>query len=405
MGSILSALRLALVAILRHKTRSLLTVLGILIGVAAVVMVTALSSAATSKVGGQIESFAANAIFVSPRPTQQHGARRNGRLTDADARAIAREAVSVVASAPFLQTMTQVVRGEKNAATTVIGTTLPYFDVRRFEIARGALWSETDELLKTKVCVIGPVLAKKLFGPTEDPVGQLIRIGRAPYRVIGLLKERGTSPFGEDQDDRIAMPIGSYRARVSYTWQGRADLVMASARNEEVSDRAIRQITSILRQRHRLPDLADDDFRVSSQADLLKAQRAISGALSALLLGVAAVSLVVGGVGVMNIMLVSVSERTREIGIRMSIGAREGDILWQFLVEAVALSLGGGLLGGALGAAGAYGLGFALDWPVIPTAGSMLVALGTSAVIGIVFGYLPARRAAQMDPIDALRVE
>ena len=201
------------------------------------------------------------------------------------------------------------------------------------------------------------------------------------------------------------MPIGSYRARVSYTWQGRADLIMASARSEEVTERAIAQVGSILRQRHRLAEGSEDDFRVSSQAEFLQAQRAISGALSALLLGVAAVSLVVGGVGVMNIMLVSVSERTREIGIRMSIGAREGDILSQFLVEAVALSLGGGLLGGALGAAGALGLGFALDWPVVPTVTSMLVALGTSAGIGIVFGYLPARRAAKMDPIDALRVE
>lgn len=405
MTPFLSALRLALVAIARHKTRSLLTVLGILIGVAAVVMVTALSSAATSKVGGQLESFAANAIFVSPRPTQQRGARRSGRLTDSDARAIGREALSVVASAPFLQTMTQVVRGERNTATTIVGSTLAYFEVRRFELARGSLWTETDELLKTKVCVVGPELVRKLFFSTEDPVGQVIRIGRAPYRIIGLLKPRGTSPFGEDQDDRIAMPIGSYRARVSYTWQGRADLIMTSARSEDVSERAMAQITSILRQKHRLPEGSENDFRVSSQAEFLQAQRAISGALSALLLGVAAVSLIVGGVGVMNIMLVSVSERTREIGIRMSIGAREGDILSQFLVEAVALSLGGGLLGAALGAAGAYGLGFALDWPVVPTVTSMLVALGASAAIGIVFGFLPARRAAKMDPIDALRVD
>ncbi len=405
MTPFLSALRLALVAIARHKTRSLLTVLGVLIGVAAVVMVTALSSAATSKVGGQLESFAANAIFVSPRPTQQRGARRNGRLTDSDARAIGREALSVVASAPFLQTMTQVVRGERNTATTIVGSTLAYFEVRRFELARGSLWTETDELLKTKVCVVGPELVRKLFASSEDPVGQVIRIGRAPYRIIGLLKARGTSPFGEDQDDRIAMPIGSYRARVSYTWQGRADLIMTSARSEDVSERAMAQITSILRQKHRLPEGSENDFRVSSQAEFLQAQRAISGALSALLLGVAAVSLIVGGVGVMNIMLVSVSERTREIGIRMSIGAREGDILSQFLVEAVALSLGGGLLGAALGAAGAYGLGFALDWPVVPTATSMLVALGTSAAIGIIFGFLPARRAAKMDPIDALRVD
>jgi putative ABC transport system permease protein len=402
---LLSALRLAFFAIARHKSRSLLTVLGILIGVAAVVLVTALSQAATSEVGGKVDSFASNAIFINARPTQQRGVRRNGRLTDGDARAIAHEAVSVVAAAPFLQTMSQVVRGEKNAATTVIGTTLPYFDVRKFEIARGDLWTESDELLKTKVCVLGPELARKLFGAQEDPVGQIIRIGRAPYRVLGVMKERGTSLFGEDQDDRLIMPIGSYRARVAFTWQGRADMVIASARSDEVTDRAIAQSSSILRQRHRLADWAEDDFKVSSQAEFRAMQQGITGALSALLLGVAAVSLIVGGVGVMNIMLVSVSERTREIGIRMSIGARESDILWQFLVESIALSLAGGLLGGAIGAGAAYGLGFALDWPVAPTPASMFVALGTSIGIGIVFGYLPAHRAARMDPIEALRAD
>lgn len=399
------AIRLSLASIARHKSRSLLTVLGILIGVAAVVMVTALSQAASSKVGGQIDSFAANALFVSPRPIQQRGVRRGGRLTDGDAKAIAREASSVVAAAPFLQTFSHIVRGEKNAATTIVGTTLPYFEVRKFEVERGELWTESDELLKTKVCLVGSVVVRRLFAPTEDPVGQIIRIGRAPYRIIGVMKERGTSLFGEDQDDRVVMPIGSYRARVSVTWQGRADMIMASARSEEVTDRAIAQVAAILRQRHRLPDGADDDFKVGSQAELRRAERGISGALSALLLGVAAVSLIVGGVGVMNIMLVSVSERTREIGIRMSIGARRDDILSQFLVEAVVLSLGGGVLGLLLGTACALGLGFALDWPVVPTLTSMLVALGTSAAIGITFGFLPARRASTLDPIEALRTE
>jgi putative ABC transport system permease protein len=406
MTLVLGAIRLALSAIVRNKMRAALTVLGILIGVTAVVLVTALAGGASQSVGSQIDSFASNALFINPESVQQSGVRgkATGRLTEADGRAIAREAISVTNVAPWLSTAGQVIYGDKNVSTMIVGTTTSYFPIRRFNVGKGEMWTESDEVLKTKVCLIGNTVATKLFG-TEDPIGRVIRIGRHPFRVIGVLEPKGNSPFGEDQDDRLMMPVGSFRGRVMRTAPGRVDMLMASASSEETTPRAQAQITAILRQRHRIPEAGDPDFRVNTQAEFRQAQQAISGVLSALLLSVAAVSLVVGGIGVMNIMLVSVAERTREIGIRLSIGARERDILVQFLIEAVVLSLAGGVLGIALGSAATFALGKALGWNAAPTFESIAVAALTSALIGVVFGFLPARRAASLDPIEALRVE
>jgi putative ABC transport system permease protein len=325
-------------------------------------------------------------------------------LTEADGRALARDAVSITNVAPWLSIVGQVVAGDKNVSTELIGITTSYFPVRRFKIAKGELWTESDELVKNKVCVLGPTVAEKLFG-TDDPIGRTIRIGRYPFRVIGVTTPKGNSPFGDDQDDRIMMPIGSFRGRVMRTAPGRVDLLMASASSEETTQRAVEQATGILRQRHRIGEGKDSDFKINTQAELRQTQEGIASVLSALLLSVAAVSLVVGGIGVMNIMLVSVAERTREIGIRLSIGARERDILVQFLIEAVALSMAGGVLGIVLGSAATIGLGQALGMNATPTLGAIVVAAATSAFIGIVFGFIPARRAASLDPIDALRTE
>jgi putative ABC transport system permease protein len=403
---LLTAVRLALFSIGRNRVRAALTVLGVLIGVLALVVVTALAGGASAQVGGQIDSFAANALFISPQSVQASGVRgkATGRLTESDALAIAREAPSIAYAAPFLSTQVQIIYMDRNVSTMAAGVTLPYFPVRKYELEKGEAWSENDELLKTKVTVIGGTVSDKLFGD-QDPVGRTVRIGLYPYRVIGLLKRRGVSPFGEDQDDRILMPIGSFRARIMRTSPGRVDLILASATSEKTTARAEAQVRSILRQRHRIGKDAEPDFSVNSQAEMRAMQEGITGALSLLLLGVAAVSLIVGGIGVMNIMLVSVTERTREIGIRMSIGAKKRDILLQFLIEAVVLTLIGGLLGLALGSALTFVAGKALSWTVTPTAASIATALGTSLFIGVVFGFLPAWRASNLDPIDALRTD
>ena len=402
-----NAVRLAFGAIGRNKLRAALTVLGVLIGVWAVVSVVALADGATDKIGGELDSFAANAIYVWPEATQQSGARAKsaGRLTENDGKAITREAVSVAGVGFWLDTPGQVVLGDKNVLTDLIGTNLAYFPIRKWEISKGALWQETDEVLKTKVCVIGETVREKLFGPDGDPIGASIRLAGFPYRIIGLLKPRGASTFGDDQDDRILMPIGSFRARIKHPAPGRVGQFIIGATSADTVDHGVKQITDILRQRHHIADGAPDDFSIHTQAEQREIQSKIFGVLGMLLLGVAAISLLVGGIGVMNIMLVSVAERTREIGIRMSIGAREGDILMQFLIEAVVLSCVGGLAGTVLGVVVTAALGQAFNLPLHAGLNSIALAVGTSAAIGLVFGFLPARRAAKLDPIDALRTE
>lgn len=405
MSTFLTALRLALRSVFRAKLRAFLTVLGILIGVAAVVIVTALGTGVQDKVIQVIQSIGSNSILVITRPVQKSGARGaagiSGKLSEADGDAILRDATSVEAIAPMVSAAAQVVIADRNTNTGIIGTTRAYLKVRGYEIARGAMWTETEERTKAKVCVLGASTATALFG-NEDPVGQVVRIGKHAFRIMGTLAPKGQSLGGEDPDDRVLVPIGTFRARVMPLPAGRVFLLIASARDPRTIVRASNQITSILEQRHHIGDDDEPDFVIHTQAEFMKMQDDIFTTLRLLLLGIAIVSLVVGGIGVMNIMLVSVTERTREIGIRMAIGAREEHIMVQFLVEALVLCTLGGLGGAVAGLAVIQVLTLSLGWTMILPPEALMAALVTSATIGVVFGFFPARRAAKLDPIDAL---
>jgi len=408
MRALLDGIRLAMRAIVRSPLRASLTVLGILIGVAVVVIVTALGDGARENVSKQLESIGSNFIIIFPQSAQvsgKRGAQGSGaRLTEEDGKAILRESTSVVAVAPNLRTLGQIVYGDQNWNTNVVGTTLPYFTVRNWAVERGTVWEPHDEIVKSKSIVIGSTVAKNLFG-NEDPVGRTVRIGRYPYRILGVLATKGEAPFGGDQDDCVLMPISSFRARVMRTPPGFAGVLMASASSPETTDGAVRQITSVLRQRHHVDEDRDPDFVIRTQKEFQAMQQTIYGLLTKLLIFVAFISLVVGGIGVMNIMLVSVTERTREIGIRMAIGARGSDILTQFLVESVVLAMLGGVAGGLIGVVAIAGLRAALEWHMALSGFALGVSFAVTAVIGIGFGFFPALRAANLDPIDALRHE
>jgi putative ABC transport system permease protein len=408
MRSLLLALTIAFRAILRNRLRAVLTILGILIGVASVVTITALGAGARDSVGGQIQSIGSNFVIIFPQSAAASGAKgaqgSGVRLSGEDGKAILRDALSVTAVSPAIRAGAQAVYGDKNVLTSAEGVLLSYFTIRNWKVAHGSLWTEHDELLKTKTCVIGSTIQTKLFGDV-DAVGQTLRIGRYPFRVVGVMESKGEAPFGGDQDDIIVMPITSFRARIVKTPPDFAGVLMVSATSAETTHRAVHQIDAILRQRHHIAEGHAPDFEIHTQAEFQAMQSVIYNLLTLLLVCVAAISLFVGGIGVMNIMLVSVTERTREIGIRMAIGARSHEIQTQFLVEAVALAMLGGVAGALLGIGAIAIAGRVLAWKMALNPLALGVSIGTSALTGVVFGFFPARRAAQLDPIEALRHE
>jgi putative ABC transport system permease protein len=408
MRSILNAIRIALRAIRRNVLRASLTVLGILIGVAAVITSTALGAGVRDNVTSQIQSIGSNFIIIWPERALASGARTaNGtgpRLSEEDGLAIKREDVSVSAITPVLGARAQIVFGDKNWSTWAEGVTLDWFKVRNWSVERGSTWTLADEAQKSKVCLIGKTVESRLFAGV-DPIGKTIRIGRYPYTIIGLLEKKGQTPFGDDQDDSLVMPISSMRARVLHTAPGFAGVLMLSATSPETTDRAVKQAESILRQRHHIEEGAQPDFQIRTLKEFQEMQVKIYDILTILLIGVAAISLLVGGIGVMNIMLVSVTERTREIGIRMAIGAQEADIRGQFLIEAVVLAVLGGIAGAIIGIAAITGLGFVLDWPMHVNTTALTIAVLVSGLTGVIFGFFPAHRASKLDPILALHHE
>ncbi|HEU4408935.1 MAG TPA: ABC transporter permease [Polyangiaceae bacterium] len=401
----LSSFSLALRSVWRNRLRAALTVVGILIGVMSVVLVAALGKGARTAVGEQIASLGSNVIIVFPQSANASGARTaqgsGARLTLEDGHAIAREAPAIATWAPANFAAVQMAVDGNNASTTAVGTLRSYFAVRDWAFAHGGPWDESAERTKERVCVLGMTSKLALFG-SDDAVGRTVRIGKHPFRVTGVLESKGQNSFGRDQDDLVLVPTGTFRGRINNERGGAVNVLLLSGTDADASVRAAKQIDAILRQRHRIGPNDEPDFQVRTQAEFQAMMQGIYDAMTVLLLGVAAVSLVVGGIGVMNIMLVSVTERTREIGIRMAIGAREANVLLQFLVEAVVLSLLGGVAGVAAAFGAAVVLARALSVPMSIDPYAIAVAFGTSVAIGVVFGFVPARRAARLDPVQAL---
>jgi putative ABC transport system permease protein len=404
---VVRAVRLALHAIRQRPARSMLTAFGILVGIAAVTIVVSLAEGANAVVTGAVDALGTNALMVVPKPAPKSGFKdveRPSLLDDGDAAALATDAPSVAVSAPVVAAIQQIVAGNNNASARVMGTTRDFFTVRAWKPSRGAIWSAGAEATRERVCLIGETVRSELFGP-EDPVGRIVRIGRFPFKVIGLLEKKGQNPFGGDEDDVILTPLSTLRTKVHRVRPGRVHFILLSAVSAEAVEVAQREIASILRQRHEIGDDAPPDFEIRTQAEFRKTQTEILGVLELLFLAIGAVSLIVGGIGVMNIMLVSVAERTREIGIRLAIGARSADILAQFLVEAVALTVLGGAGGTLAAAIGVAVLRGAVDLPMRVSWVALSVAIATSTVIGVIFGFFPARRAAKLDPMVALRTD
>ncbi|MXN66554.1 FtsX-like permease family protein [Stappia sp. GBMRC 2046] len=409
--NLLESLKIALRSLRANPVRSLLTMLGIIIGVASVVTMVAVGQGAQTQVAEQIRTLGSNVLMVQPGTSRQGGARGESgsghTLSESDATAIS-ELSLVEAAAPSIRGNVQIVAGNRNWNTTVNGTTTAYFFIREWALAQGRYFSEGEEASAGKVALIGRTVAEQLFGNTEA-IGGSIRILQVPFRVIGILDEKGPSGTGRDQDDVVFIPISTAKLRLigsaHQTNREAVAYILAKARPGEGTEPAERQIADLLRQRHRLQPGEEDDFLVTNPAAAMAAERAATRTIAWLLAAIASVSLLVGGISIMNIMLVSVTERTREIGLRMAVGARRRDIRNQFLIEALCLCLLGGLIGLVFGVAVSIAIARLANWPIFLAPEAMLAAIAFSGAVGIFFGYYPARRAAALEPIECLRSE
>jgi len=407
---IAASMRIALRALRVNKMRSALTMLGIVIGVAAVIAMVAVGSGAEERIRQQIASIGSNLIVVLSGSITSSGIRMGTgnaqTLTEDDARAIARECDAAALAAPTARGGAQTVHGNNNWGTQVLGTTPDYLPIRDLEVDKGQPFTTSDVEAASKVALLGKTVIDNLFNG-ENPVGQTIRIKKVPFAVIGTLVPKGQSPTGQDQDDVILMPISTALKKVIGTSQAKSTAVGSifvqarEGRSEDVQQ----QIKELLRQRHHLQSNEDDDFTIRNMEEVFKAQETSARVMSILLAAIASVSLIVGGIGIMNIMLVSVSERTKEIGLRQAVGAKTRDILSQFLVEAVTLSIVGGAIGIALGITASLLISYFAQWSTVLSPGSIVVAFLFSALVGVFFGFYPARKAAYMDPIEALHYE
>ncbi|PYL87968.1 MAG: multidrug ABC transporter substrate-binding protein [Verrucomicrobia bacterium] len=401
-----STFNIAFRALRRNKLRSVLTALGIIIGVAAVIAMVGIGNGAKAQVEAQIASLGQNIILVFSGSTTSSGIRTGwggaGTLKIEDAEAIRREVSGVTAVSEEVVSTTQVAAGNQNWFTRIYGESADYLDIRQWPLADGAPFTPQDVRSANKVCVIGRTTATQIYG-NDDPIGQVLRVKNVPFTITGVLTPKGLSAQGVDQDDIVIMPYTSAMKRVAGGTTLRNINVQVGDANQ--MNAAQKQIIDLLRQRHNIRPGRDDDFTVRSQQEIADAATATTNVMTGLLGAIAGVSLVVGGIGIMNIMLVSVTERTREIGTRMAVGAHGRDILTQFLIEAISLSSIGGVLGIIIGIAAAKTIAITRHWPALISPGSIVIAFLVSAAVGIFFGFYPARKAAALDPIEALRYE
>ena len=403
-------MRTALRALRRNKLRSALTMLGIIIGVAAVITMVSIGQGADAAVQKQILSLGNNMLMVIPGATTASGVRSGwggvSTLSTNDALAIKKDCPAVADVTYMKRQVVQVIYGDQNWSTVAQGSTPAYEKVRDWPVAAGSFFSERDEETANKVVVLGQTVVDHLFSPGEDAVGAMIRIKDVPFRVIGVLEVKGQTTWGQDQDDVVVMPFSTAERRVLGTqFLGSVDMIFVSALSTQEISAAEKQISALLHERHHIQPNQENDFTVRNLNDIAKASESASKVMTNLLFSVASISLLVGGIGIMNILLVSVTERTREIGIRMAVGAKGRHILLQFLVEAVTLSMVGGLAGAIVGIAGAQLVSYFATWPTLLSAPAVAGSFLFSGAVGVFFGFYPARKASRLDPITALRYE
>jgi putative ABC transport system permease protein len=407
----LAGIRIALRALRINKLRSALTMLGIVIGVGAVIAMVAVGAGAAQRIKDQISSIGSNLMMVLPGSAMSGGMRMGHgstmTLTEDDARAIMTEIPGVTNAGGVMRGTAQIVFGNQNWNTGIQGVTADYAEIRDWEVAQGKFFSQEDIDGFTKVAVLGLTVKEALFGD-GDAVGEIIRIRKVPFTVVGVMSSKGQTTWGQDQDDTVIIPLSTAKKRVLGVSQANArfvGVIQVKVAAPELLGEVEQQVNDLLRQRHRLQPYQENDFQVRNLSDMFAAQEAASKTMTVLLGAIASVSLLVGGIGIMNIMLVSVTERTREIGLRMAVGARSRDILGQFLIEAITLALIGGILGILFGIGCSKLVAMLANWSTLITPASIAMAFGSAAFIGIFFGYYPARKAAYLDPIEALRYE
>ncbi|MFA6054637.1 MAG: ABC transporter permease [Thermodesulfovibrionales bacterium] len=409
MINIPSTIRISFRALKVNKMRSALTMLGIIIGVGAVIAMIAIGTGASKRIAEQISSMGSNLLMILPGATTAGGVRMGAgtqpTLNMADADAILKECPAVSDVAPVLNGVAQIVYGHQNWSTGVLGTTSGMLNVRDWPLAAGRSFTQQDVKSATKVCLLGQTVVENLFGDM-DPVGQIIRIKKIPFTVVGVLGSKGQSPQGQDQDDTIHVPVTTAQKKLfGTTFPGMVRIIMVKGKSAETLPAAEKQITELIRQRHRIGPKQDNDFTVRNLTQVMQTAEQSTKVMALLLGAIASVSLLVGGIGIMNIMLVSVTERTREIGIRMAIGAKTWDIRLQFIIEALILSLIGGVAGIIAGISGSKIITLFAGWSTIVSPFSVVIAFGFSGLVGIFFGFYPAYKASLLDPIEALRYE